>query len=90
MSFDPNKQKQPNQIWATYIPYRGKMFKTYEKRGHAISSLYHTYIYVEGTNYTKKQIPDDVKLYKFVDGLWKEIEFTRVFDTKGKIEVYAE
>jgi len=88
MNFDPNKQKQPNQVWATYIPGRSPAFKTYAKRSYAISSLHYRFKYVKGSNYTQKEISNDLKLYKFVDGLWKEVEFTRVFDSKGKIEVY--
>lgn len=86
MNFDPNKQNKPNFIWATYIPYRKPKFKAYSKRGPAINSLYHTYKYSDKTCKTKI-IPEDVKLYKFVDGLWVEVEFTRVLVGKERIKI---
>lgn len=65
MSFDIDKQ--PTEIWATYIPSRRPNFKIYNRKGLATSSLYNS-----GSYY--RTGPDERRLYKLEDGKWVEID----------------
>lgn len=62
-TFDINKQ--PTEIWATYISSRKPQFKIYNRKGLATSSLHNSgSYYITG--------PDERRLYKLEDGKWVE------------------
>lgn len=79
MGFDINKQ--PTEIWATYIPSRSPVFKIYNKLGHATSSLKSTSFYSLGLH----NIPYENKLYKLVNGKWDRVNFWHIYEGKDSI-----
>jgi hypothetical protein len=90
--FDPNKQAQRqhprtgwNYDWATYVPTRRPMFKIHATCGHATAACKDKAVYApDPLGYL---IPEDVKLYQRVDGLWEEVAIRRELPLKHNINI---
>lgn len=79
MKFDI--EKEPTEIWATYIPARSPVFKLYNKLGHATSSLKSTSYYDRGL----LRIPYENMLYKIVNGKWERVHIWHVYEGRNSI-----
>lgn len=77
--FDPNKSAEAE--WATFVPTRSPRFKIHVNRGHAINA-------VKCTSYWDhdhlRTIPDDVILYRRVEGRWVQVDVKRTYNDEDQ------
>lgn len=76
--FDPNKSAEAE--WATFVPTRSPRFKIHTKRGHAINAVKNTSYW----NDYKRTIPDDVILYRRVEGRWVQADIKRTYNDEDQ------
>ncbi len=94
--FDPNnpgkdttrRGKNWNYDWATYVPNRTPKFKVHPSKGHATSAVKDKAHLVDIGETWGYRVPDDVKLYQKVDGLWVDVVlFTREWVYTKRIDL---